>query len=499
MNQNLERFKTLLGEINDLSGIASLMGWDKETQMPRGGIETRAIQGATLARIIHQKNTAAELKSLLEGLEPEFSEQDSFEGALVRQVRRDFERKSKLPSDFVAEFSQARARSSNAWQEARAKKDFKTFLPHLEKMFEMASRAANYYDAASHPYDALIWDYDPGLKTEDLRGIFAELRSEAVPLVKAIAAKGESLDYGILTREYDIEKQKAFSLEVAQAFGYDLDRGRLDPTAHPFATNFSRDDVRMTTRYDPHYLPMALFGTFHETGHAMYEQNTGAQLSRTPLARGCWSTVHESQSRLWENLVGRSRAFWQHWFPKLQALFPESLHDVDAETIYKLVNRVQPSPIRVEADEITYNLHIMLRFELEIAVFEGKLKVVELPEAWNAKMQDYLGITPSDDAQGVMQDIHWSEALFAYFPTYSLGNILSVQLLESAKEKLGDLNPMFASGQYAPLLGWLRENVLQHGKTYLPPELITRATGQPLTAKPYLAYLKNKFTDLYEL
>ena len=499
MNQKLEELKALLAEISDLSGISSLVNWDKETQMPRGGIETRAVQGATLARIIHQKSTASELKNLLEQVEPEFAEQESFEGALVRQVRRDFERKSKLPSDFVSEFTQARARSSNAWQEARAKKDFKTFLPHLEKMFEMAARAANYYDNSVHPYDALVWDYDPGLKVETIRGIFAELRLEAVPLVKAIAAKAESVDYSILNRHYDIEKQKAFSLEVAQAFGYDLERGRLDPTAHPFATSFSRDDARMTTRYDPNYLPMALFGTFHETGHAMYEQNTGEHLRRTPLARGCWSTVHESQSRLWENLVGRSEAFWEHWFPKLQNYFPESLHDVDAKTMYKLVNRVQPSLIRVEADEITYNLHIMLRFELELEVFEGKLKVSDLPEAWNAKMQDYLGITPPNDSSGVMQDIHWSEALFAYFPTYSLGNILSVQLLETAKESLGDLNGMFGVGQYAPLLGWLREHVLQHGKTYLPPELIARATGKPLTAKPYLAYLKNKFSDLYEL
>jgi carboxypeptidase Taq len=499
MNQNLEAFKSLLAEISDLSGISSILSWDKETQMPRGGIETRAVQGATLARIIHQKGTAPALKELLSELEPEFASQESFEGALVRQVRRDFERKSKLPTEFVAEFSQARARSSNAWQEARSKNDFKTFLPHLEKMFEMASKAANYYDSSLHPFDALLWDYDPGLKTEDIRSIFADLRLETVPLVKAIAAKGDVADYSILKRHFDIDKQKAFALEVSQAFGYDLNRGRLDPTAHPFAINFSRDDVRMTTRYDPNYLPMAMFGTFHEAGHAMYEQNTGEHLRRTPLARGCWSTVHESQSRLWENLVGRSRAFWQHWFPKLQAYFPESLHDVDAQMMYKLVNRVQPSLIRVEADEITYNLHIMLRFELELAVFEGKLKVSELPEAWNAKMQDYLGIRPPNDSSGVMQDVHWSEALFAYFPTYSLGNILSVQLLETAKENLGDLNGMFAAGQYAPLLGWLTEHVHQHGKTYLPPELIARATGKALTAKPYLAYLKNKFSDLYEL
>jgi carboxypeptidase Taq len=273
----------------------------------------------------------------------------------------------------------------------------------------------------------------------------------------------------------------------------------LDVAAHPFAINFSRDDVRMTTRFDRHYLPMALFGTLHETGHAMYEQGTSPELARSPLARGCWSTVHESQSRLWENLVGRSRAFWTHWFPKLEARFPTQLEGVDADTIYKLVNRVQPSLIRVEADEITYNLHIMLRFELELDVIEERVRIAELPEVWNARMQAYLGITPPDDALGVLQDIHWSEALIGYFPTYSLGNILSVQLLEAARQSLGDLDAQWARGEYAPLLGWLREHVHQHGKRYFPNELIERATGSPLTAKPYVAYLKRKFSDLYGL
>jgi carboxypeptidase Taq len=499
----LEELKTLLFEAHDLSSAASVLGWDKETQMPPGGTQTRANQIATLSRLVHQRNTDPRLEELLTELEPQHAEADTLDGALVRLVRFELERQRKLPLDFVSEFARARIVSSRAWEDARARKDFKLFEPHLKTMFEFSRRKADLQGFDDHPYDALLDDFDPGLKTKDLRVIFASLREETVPLVKAIAERiqqrGEVADYSILTRDYPIDLQREFSIEVVTAYGYDWNRGRLDVAAHPFAINFSRDDVRMTTRFDRNYLPMALFGTLHESGHAMYEQGTAQEFARTPLARGCWSTVHESQSRLWENLVGRSRAFWTHWFEKLQQRFPTQLEGVDADTIYKLVNRVQPSLIRVEADEITYNLHIMLRFELELDVIEERVRIAELPEVWNARMQAYLGITPPDDALGVLQDIHWSEALIGYFPTYSLGNILSVQLLEAARQSLGDQDARWARGEYAPLLGWLREHVHQHGKRYFPNELIERATGSPLTAKPYVAYLKRKFSDLYGL
>jgi carboxypeptidase Taq len=494
----LEEFKSLLGEISDLSGISALVSWDKETQMPKGGAMTRATQQSTLSRLIHSKTTSPRLKELIAELEPQHASADTVDGAMVRLMRLEFERRSKLPSDFVADMSKARSIAGTVWEESRPKNDFKTFEPHLKTMFEYAQRSADLYGYDTHPYDALLWDYDPGLKTTDIKGIFADLRAFTVPFLKRIVDAGEHVDYGVLTREFPVEAQRDFSLEVAQAFGYDLIRGRLDVTAHPFATNFGKDDVRITTRYDEHYFPMAFYGVLHETGHGMYEQNTGDELRRTPLARGAWSTAHESQSRLWENLVGRSRSFWQHWMPRAQAHFP-ALRDVDAETMYKLVNRVRPSLIRVEADELTYNLHIMLRFELELEVFDGKTKVSELPEAWRAKMQEYLGVTPSDDRDGVMQDVHWSSGYFAYFPTYSLGNILSVQLFERAHSQMGDLNAMFARGEFKPLLQWLTHAVLRHGKTYLPPELIQHATGEGLTAKYYLKYLETKFSDLYGL
>ncbi len=466
--------------------------------MPRGGAATRAVQGSTLARLIHQKNTASRLEELLSTLEPELGKADSVEGAMVRLMRLEFARRSKLPADYVAEVAQARSIAGTVWEESRPRNDWKTFQPHLEKMFDYARRSADYYGFETHPYDALLWDYDPGLKTEDIKRIFLELRQFTVPFLKRVVEAGETVDYSILVRSFPVEAQRAFSLEVAQAFGYDLNRGRLDITAHPFATNFGKDDVRITTRFDEHYFPMAFYGVLHEAGHGMYEQNTGDELRRTPLARGAWSTAHESQSRLWENLVGRSRAFWQHWMPKAQQHFA-ALRDVSAEAMYQLVNRVQPSLIRVEADELTYNLHIMVRFELELEVFDGKTKVSELPEAWHAKMQEYLGVTPSDDRDGVMQDVHWSSGYFAYFPTYTLGNLLSVQLFERAQTQMGDLNAMFSRGEFQPLLQWLSHAMLRHGKTFLPPELIQHATGQALTTKPYLNYLETKFSDLYNL
>jgi carboxypeptidase Taq len=495
----LAELKQHLGEISDLTAVAQLLGWDKETQMPKGAAASRATQTATMARLLHQKSTAPRLLELLATLEPSLSAEDSLDGALIRLLRLEVERKAKLPTEFVAEFAAARSLSGSVWEASRYKNDWKAFLPHLEKMFEFARRSADLYGFETHPYDALLPDFDPGLKTADIKAIFADVRAFTMPLLQKIQAKGESVDYSILERHYPIQAQRAFGLEVAQAFGYNLHHGRLDVTAHPFATNFGKDDVRITTRFDPHFFSTAFFGTLHESGHAMYEQNTADELRRTPLARGAWSTVHESQSRLWENLVGRSSGFWQFWFERAQKHFPDALHDVDAETMYRLVNRVRPSLIRVEADELTYNLHIMLRFELELAVFEEQLKVADLPEAWNAKMQEYLGVVPSDFASGVMQDIHWSAGMFAYFPTYSLGNILSVQLFEKASSQMGDLNAMFARGEFLPLLHWLTHAVLRHGKTYLPPELIVRATGKPLGAAPYLAYLEKKFSGLYAL
>ena len=495
---SIENLKTHLGEIHDISMASSILEWDQETQMPPAGANARAAQLATLAKIAHELFVSSTTEKLLVNLEKDSFDYDSDEAALLRLTRREFDRSSKLPSEFVAEQSRAKAISLGVWREARKANDFQKFAPHLEQMYTLARRKADYLGFEEHPYDALLDEYEPGLRASVVETTFADLRDQTVPLVQAIAAKGPASDYSILTRECDEATQQLFGLEVAQAFGYDLTRGRLERAAHPFVTAFSRDDVRITTRDDRHYFPMALFGTLHETGHALYELGTAPELARTRLAQGTSLGIHESQSRMWENLVGRSRAFWAHWYPRFVQHFPQ-FSDVSPEELYRAVNRVQPSPIRVEADEITYNLHVMLRFELEKALLEGSLKVADLPEAWNAKMQSYLGITPANDANGVMQDIHWSMGLIGYFPTYTLGNILSVQLFEAAQAKLGDLNAMFAQGEYGPLLGWLRENIHRHGKKYKPDELIGRATGSSITAKPYVAYLTKKFGEIYGL
>jgi carboxypeptidase Taq len=495
---SFQDLKTHLGEIHDLNMASSILEWDQETKMPLLGANARSAQLATLAKFAHERFVSGTTEKLLSSLEKETFDYDSDEAALLRLTRREFDKSSKLPSEFVAEQSRSKAISLAVWREARKTNDFKTFAPNLEQMYTLARRKADYLGFDEHPYDALLNEYEPGLSTRVVETTFADLRDQTVPLVKAIAAKGTATDYSILTRECNEQAQEAFGLEVAQAFGYDLNRGRLDRAAHPFQTAFSRDDVRMTTRYDERYFPMALFGTLHETGHALYELGTAPELARTGLAQGTSLGIHESQSRMWENLVGRSRAFWTHWYPRFVAHFPQ-FGDVSPEEIYKAVNRVQPSLIRVEADEITYNLHVMLRFELEKALLEGSLKVADLPEAWNAKMESYLGITPPDDARGVLQDIHWGMGLVGYFPTYTLGNILSVQLLETAKKQIGDTDAMFAKGEYAPLLGWMRENIHRHGKKFKPEELVQRATGSSVTPKPYVAYLIKKFSDIYDL
>jgi carboxypeptidase Taq len=358
-----------------------------------------------------------------------------------------------------------------------------------------------------HPYDALLLRYEPGMTAARLRALFADLRTHTLPLVQAIAAKAPPrADF--LDQDYPEEDQRAFGLGISQAMGYNLHRGRLDRSAHPFEVSFTREDVRITTRYQRHYLPAALFGIFHETGHALYEQGVSPDLTRTALTTdflnqyavgGVSFGMHESQSRLRENLVGRSRPFWQHHFPALRAVFPTQLADVSAEEFYCVVNRVRPSLIRVEADELTYNFHIMLRVELEIAMLEGSVAVRDLPDMWRSIMESTLGITPPDDTRGVLQDIHWSTGYLGSFCTYTIGNVISVQLFEAARQQVAGLDDSLAQGDYAPLLAWLTENVYRHGRAYSVSELLTRATGRDLTNKPYLNYLKAKYTDLYGL
>lgn len=495
---SLEQLKNHLAEIDDLKNASHVLGWDQQTYMPPGGGEARAHAIGTITRLSHEKFASDETARLLDGAEKEVANlaADSDEACLVRITRRDYEKSRKLPDEFVAAWSRDAILSNEVWRHARHANDFAAFLPHLEKMLDYARRQADFYGFDNHPYDALLDDYEPELKTSEVKAIFDELRPAQVKLVRALANKPEPRD-DFLHRNYNPDRQGEVGLLIAQSFGYDVSRGRLDVAPHPFCTNFGRDDVRITTRYNKNQPAQAVFGIFHEAGHALYEQNTSPSLARTPLASGASMVFHESQSRLWENIVGRSLTLWQHFWPQMQEAFPENLGDVTADEWYKAINRVEPSLIRVEADEVTYNLHIMLRFELEVALVARELEVRDLPEAWRAKMLDFFDVAPPDDRDGVMQDTHWSSGSFGYFPTYALGNLMSAQIWDTARKAQPQIEEQIGQGDFIALKDWLTENLYRHGRKFLPPELALRVTGKPLGAAPYLKYLHEKYEALY--
>ena len=485
--------------IDDLSQAAAVLSWDENTYMPAGAAEARGQQMATLEMLAHERLTDPALGELVEGLEAAGLPEDSVEAAMVRQTRRSVDQATKLPSELVEALTKHAAKARSVWARARQEQDFAAFAPELERMVELKRQQADALGYEEHPYDALHDLYEPGSTAARVKAVFDPLREETTSLVRAIRESGRQLDDGPVHQPFGEAEQERFALDAVTAFGYDLEHGRLDRTVHPFATSFSKYDVRITTRYQGHFLNPALFGAMHEAGHALYEQGVADAYYRTPLAGTASLGVHESQSRLWENLVGRSRGYWQGAYAGLQRTFPDQLGNVPLDAFYSAINKVEPSFIRVEADEVTYNLHIMLRFELELGLISGELAVRDLPQAWNAFMGDALGITPPNDALGVLQDVHWSIGLFGYFPTYALGNLISVQLFDAAVRAHPDIPGEIRAGRFATLLGWLRENVHQHGSRYLPDELLRRASGSDLDAAPYLAYLRRKYGELYGL
>lgn len=489
---SMEQLKKKLGQIEDLGSAESLLSWDQETKMPEEAARIRGIQMSTLAGLSHELFTSAEMGQLLK----EVKSADQTEQSILEVSQYDYEKATKLPTEFVEKRMIVQNEAHHAWLEGRKNKDFSSYAPYLEKVMTLARQGADYLGYEDHPYDALLNNYERGMKSDQVKTVFADLRDRTLPLVKKIAEAGDAADYGILTRPFPAEGQKAFAWELAgKAFGLLPAFARQDESAHPFCTSFDRSDIRITTRTEE-YWPACLFGTWHEAGHAMYERGVSERWERTPVAAGTSLGVHESQSRMFENLLARSLPFWKKYFGELQKVAPEVCEGIDAEILYKAVNRVEPSFIRVEADEVTYNFHVMLRFELEMALLEGDLKVVDLPEAWNAKMQDYLGLTPPDDAMGVLQDVHWSAGLIGYFPTYTLGNLLSVQLLEAAKKE-GQIAADVEQANYDSLSQWLVEHVHQHGRSLTPSELTERATGQALIADPYVDYLWKKYGEIY--
>lgn len=500
MSEKLEQLKTLLAEVADLNATQALLGWDQQTYMPQGGNEARGNQLATIGKISHQKFTSDEIGKLLGDLEKEYkgADADSDDLRLLKVTRHDYDQATRVPSDFVAEFAVVTSKAFEAWMEARGKSDFSIFQPHLEKVVELNQRYVSFFPPADHPYDVLLDQFERGMKTADIKAIFDALRPQQVELLKAIAEKPQ-VDDSFLHVEYEEQKMWDFSEVIATKFGYDWERGRQDKSAHPFTTNFSINDVRITTRFEEDNPTIMLFSTMHETGHGLYELGSNQAYERTPLAGGASLAVHESQSRMWENLVGRSLPFWEHFYPEFQKLFPAQVGNIDLETFYKGINKVESSLIRVNADEATYNMHIMLRLELEIGMVEGAIKVKDLPEIWNAKMDDYLGIVPPNDAKGVLQDVHWSGGMLGYFSTYALGNLISAQLWEKITADIPDLSEQFRKGEFDALLTWLREKIHVHGSKYEPQELVQRVTGSKIDSAAYIRYLKQKYSEVYGL
>ena len=501
-DDRVSTLRALLEDVISLRQAADLIEWDERVCMPAGGAEVHGGMQATLRRLAHEKFTSEEVGRLVEDLSAEVAADsaaaDSDAGRLVTVTARDFRKATRVPASFVAEHAHVVSAAQHAWVEARARSDFAAFEPHLQKIVGLKKQYVAFFPQPEHPYDVLVDEYEPGMTTGEIRTIFEALRPGQVRLIRAIGERPQVAD-DVLRASYPEPDLWSFAVEVVTAMGFDWNRGRQDKSVHPFATAIGSDDVRITTRF-VEGLPFALlFGTMHETGHGLYEQGVSPVHRRTLLEGGASLGIHESQSRMWENVVGRARAFWEHFFPKLQARFPSQLGDVTLDRFYRAINRVEPSPIRVEADEATYNLHVMLRVDLEIALIEGKIAVKDVPELWNAGMREYLGITPADDASGVLQDVHWSAGLFGYFGTYTLGNLIAAQLWEAFLREHPSFEERMRVGDFAPLLTWLRAALHQHGRKYEPQELVERITGSRIDPAPYLQYLQAKYGAIYGL
>jgi carboxypeptidase Taq len=481
---SVELLKEKLGEIADLQHAETLADWDSRTFMPPDGAETRANVVATLTRVIHERFVSDEVGELLAGLD---GVDDATDAALVRLTRREFDRARRVPGELAAEIAHAAGVAVAAWDKAKAASDFASFVPHLERQLELKRRYVECFPETETPYDVLLDEYEEGMTTAEVQRVFDRLKEVLLPLIEEHADLGAPLQ-----GTFPIERQQHASKLILDAFGWSLDTWRIDETPHPFASKPGAGDIRLTTHTDVGDLT-SLFSTMHEFGHGIYEFDVDDGLERTPLARGTSSAVHESQSRLWENLVGRSRGFWRWFYPQLQPLFPDALGSVDEETFVRAVSAIRPGPIRGDADEATYGLHIILRFELEQELLAGTVAIRDLPEVWNARMKEYLGVDVPDDAHGVLQDMHWAVGLLGYFPTYQLGNVISVQIWEVVRSELGDLEDQFARGEFGQLREWLREHVYRHGSIYPPRELLERVTGSQLDPEPYLNYLQTKF------
>jgi len=504
MSSALQELRERMGQLSDLRSVSALAHWDQQTKMPTLGAPGRAESLATMQRITHELFVDDETGRLLEGAEAETvgEEPDSDTACLVRLIRRQWDKARRVPTELAAELARAASMGQESWVAAREASNFRAFAPYLQRNVDLARSYVECHaghDGYDCAYDVLLDDYEPEMKTATVAALFGELRTELVPLIARLSSEGARVDDSMLYGHFSVPQQRPLVDEAVAMMGFDRSAWRIDDTVHPFAIRVGRGDVRITTRWDEGYFPAALYGAMHECGHGLYEAGIPPAFDRSPLGAGESLGMHESQSRLWENMVGRGRPFCQVLAPRVAEHFGGGLSGIDPDTLYRAVNRVKPSYIRVESDELTYALHIVLRFELEQELIEGRLAIADLPEAWNARFQEFFGITVTDDANGVLQDVHWSAGLIGYFPTYALGNLIAGQLWEQVHVDLPDLDRRIAAGELYPLREWLVEKVHRHGSKFTTTELLERAVGSPIAVGPFVSYLKQKLGEVYGL
>jgi carboxypeptidase Taq len=481
-----------------LGSCGEVLGWDERTFMPREAGEHRADQLALLAGMCHERTTDPRVKDLLEQAESP-SGSVSPEAVNIRHWKRCNERATKLPKELVEEIARVTTVGQQVWGDARQKNDYAAFKLTLAEILRLKKEEASALSNGGGLYDALLDDYEPGETIDNLKKVFKSLRDDLIPLVEAIREASKKPDLSIMHRDYPLDRQEAFGKRAAAAIGFNFDAGRLDETTHPFCSGIGPHDTRITTRYDRNEFNQAFFGILHEAGHGLYDQGLDSSHWGTPMGEAVSLGIHESQSRMWENFVGRSPSFWRHFYPEAKALFPVALSDVAEEAFVFSVNDVRPSTIRVEADEVTYNLHILLRFEMEIALMDEDLSVDDVPGLWNEKFEHFFGFPIEEDSHGCLQDIHWSGGGIGYFPTYTLGNLYGAQFFETAREEVGDLDAQFTAGEFAPLKNWLTEKIYRQGKRYLPADLAVEVTGRPLSHVPLVEHITRKYSELYGL
>ncbi|WP_342541688.1 carboxypeptidase M32 [Paenisporosarcina sp. FSL H8-0542] len=498
--ETTERFIDYVKKMQAYTEVIGLMYWDLRTGAPKKGVNQRSEVIGTMSSELFAMQTSDELAGMLEELENNLESLDPITKQTYKKVKKEYDMNKKIPADEYKAFVILTSKSESAWEEAKDKSDFKMFYPYLKEIVETTKRFVTYWGVKdNNPYNTLLDEYEPGMTTEILDEVFGELRNRIVPLAKKIADSQNQPKTDFLFKTFPKDKQKQFSLDVLKQLGYDFEAGRLDETVHPFATGLNRGDVRITTKYDENDFRSAVFGTIHECGHALYEQNFSEDLEGLPLASGTSMGIHESQSLFYENFVGRNEKFWEHNYETLQSYAPEQFGHIAVEDFLAAINESKSSLIRIEADELTYPLHIMIRYEIEKGLFNGDMKVEDLPQIWNDKYEEYLGVKPSNDGEGILQDVHWAGGAFGYFPSYALGYMYASQLKAAMLKDLPNFDELCANGDLEPVKNWLTDKVHRHGSMKKPLEILTEATGEGLNATYLAEYLEEKYSRLYKL